>query len=403
VKVLVISHLYPSTYNPVYGIFVHEQVKALQEKGAEVHVVSPVPWAPFPLNFLKSKWKAYSQIPLKAQWEGVEVSYPRYLAFPKAMFFASSGNRMLRGCEGLIEQIFSVFPFEIIHAHVALPDGFAGMEIAKKYGKPLVVTLHGNEVYVTIDRSAACREKVRKVLSFASKVVLVSDRFKNVLVEKLGHEFDSKLVVVGNGINPEKLRSGKRLDELRERFANHRLLLTVGYLIERKAHKYVLLALKELSHKHPDLKYIIIGSGPKEEELKSLVQQLKLEKKVVFLGLLDHQEVMNYMALSDIFVLPSWNESFGVVYIEAMAHSKPVIACQGEGIEGIVKDKETGCLVEPRNVESLTEALDYLLGHPEEIKAMGEKAQRLVLNNFTWAHNAVKMQKIYEETIEGGK
>jgi hypothetical protein len=79
--------MYPSTANEVSGIFVHEQVKALVEKGVDVRVVSPVPWAPFPINQMTQKWKAYSRIPAQSVWDGIKVSYPRYLAFPKGWFF----------------------------------------------------------------------------------------------------------------------------------------------------------------------------------------------------------------------------------------------------------------------------------------------------------------------------
>jgi hypothetical protein len=74
-KVLVLSHMYPSVLNEMNGIFVHEQVKALVAKGVEVQVVSPVIWAPFPINYLSFKWKNYSNIPKRTIYEGINIWY----------------------------------------------------------------------------------------------------------------------------------------------------------------------------------------------------------------------------------------------------------------------------------------------------------------------------------------
>lgn len=112
---------------------------------------------------------------------------------------------------------------------------------------------------------------------------------------------------------------------------------------------------------------------------------------------------MRLMRSCDIFILPSWNEAFGVVYLEAMANGKPVIACQGEGIDGIIKDKETGILVKPKDVDSLVKAMDYLLGNPDEARAIGTRARKLVLENYSWEKNAEKTIKVYQEVLNNAR
>lgn len=85
-RVLILSHLYPNTMNPVRGIFVHEQVQELIRQGCEVRVVSPVPWSPIPLSWLLDNYRSLARIPHKALWYGVEVRYPRYRLFPRGYF-----------------------------------------------------------------------------------------------------------------------------------------------------------------------------------------------------------------------------------------------------------------------------------------------------------------------------
>ena len=394
-RVLVLSHMYPSTFSEVYGIFVHEQVKALVAKGIEVQVVSPVPWAPFPINRMSQKWKAYSEIPAQSVWDGIKVWYPRYLTFPKAWFFAFSGRRMYHGIKDIVAKIYQEFPFDLLHAHVALPDGYAGALLGQRFGRPLVVTIHGQDAYVTIERDRRCRSNVELALKNSRKVVVVSHRLRDMLLQQIGPWLADKLEVVGNGVNVEQAADMDLNDRLEP------YLLTVGYLIRRKAHKYVLQAFARLTKYYPNLEYVIIGDGPERKNLLALVKKLGLQSKVQFLGMRSHNEVISYMRKCRVFVLPSWDEAFGVVYVEAMAHGKPVIACRGEGPEDFIEHGKTGMLVKPRDVNSLVEALDFLLSHPEKAKAMGERARKLVLENFTWEKNAEKTISVYEEVLRG--
>jgi len=394
-KVLVLSHMYPSTFNEAAGIFVHEQVKALVERGVEVQVVSPVPWAPFPVNRMRRKWKAYSEIPVQSVWDGIKVWYPRYLTFPKAWFFASSGRRMHYGIKDVVAKIYQEFPFDLIHAHVALPDGFAGALVARAFGVPLVVTIHGQDAYTTIRRNSRCREAVRWTLEEATRVIVVSGPLRTALEKGLGRL--QNIVVIHNGVSRDKICVSPRVQA-----GSSKVVLSVGYLIERKGHEFVLKALARLQSKHPDVQYIIVGTGPCKNKLQNLAASLGLHDRVHFKGFVPNDQLPSIYGSCDVFALPSWDEAFGVVYLEAMANGKPVIGCQGEGIEDFVEHGKTGLLVKSRDVDSLVEALDFLLSHPEEARAMGERARKLVLENYTWEKNAEKTIAIYKEVLNAG-
>jgi glycosyltransferase involved in cell wall biosynthesis len=108
---------------------------------------------------------------------------------------------------------------------------------------------------------------------------------------------------------------------------------------------------------------------------------------------------MEYMSICDLFVMPSWDEGFGIVYLEAMAHGKPVIACRGQGIEDVIVDGETGLLVEPKDLESLKEAMIRLLTDRRLAEDMGRKGRQVVLSDFTWEKSAQKLLKVYKEVL----
>lgn len=389
--------MYPSTFNEIGGIFVHEQVKVLVKKGIEVKVVAPVPWTPFPINYLSSKWKKYSEVTKREIREGINVWYPRYLTFPRAWFFASSGQRMYGGIKDVVSKIYKEFQFDLIHAHVALPDGYAGMKIARKYKKTLIVNIHGQDFQQTIFKNNKCKKNIEKTINFSEKIIVVSKKLKKV-GEKYLEVNKDKIIVVPNGINMRDIYTGKNKNI--QEYNGKKIILSVSHLIKTKGIDLNLKAIDKLKQKYPDIIYLIIGKGKEKKDLKKLVNKLNLQNMVIFIGEVSHYEVMEYMASCDIFSLPSWNEGFGVVYIEAMAQGKPIIGCKGEGVEDFVENSKTGLLVKPKDVNSLVGAMDYLLSNPDEARAMGKRARKIVLENYTWEKNAEKTIEIYKEILE---
>ncbi|MCG1024840.1 glycosyltransferase family 4 protein [Dehalobacter sp.] len=396
-KILVISHMYPSSQNPAYGIFIHKQVKALQDQGCEIKVVSPVPYAPWPLPALQPKWRAYASIPDHDVVDGVEVHYPRYLEFPRSYFLEQSGYFMYQGIRRQVAQIRRDFPFDLIHAHVALPDGHAAFLLKKDADIPLVVTIHGQDFQSTLTKNEKCRRRLFEVLEGTDRIIAVSSKLKNIIRDQA---FFSKTEVINNGIDlndcvPPPDISGNTRKEIR--------ILSVSNLKKTKGIDLNLRAVSSLTKKYPSLKYFIAGDGEERKALEDLTESLNLKDKVVFLGKLTHPEVMKEMAEADIFCLPSWQEGFGVVYIEAMAQGLPAIGVRGEGIEDALIHGQNGLLVAPRNVEDLSGALDVLLRDPVYCRRLGEAGRQTVLDRFTWSHQAAQTARVYQNLTGGRK
>ena len=396
-KVLILSHMYPSSVDPVFGIFVHKQAQELVKQGCEVRVVAPVPLTPPLLRKLKGKWQRYSQIPREEDFEGIKVYHPRYLSLPRNILLAYSGYLYYSSAKGDIRRIYDSFPFDVIHAHVAVPDGQAATIAGRAYGKPTVVTFHGHNVYNIPELNHAYRRAVTSVARGVSRVVVVSTALGNELREYVS---DRDFFVVSNGYSPGDVSPGS--SELASRYGGKRVILSVGYLIPRKAHKYVVMAMAKLLKAHPNIVYVIIGKGDEERPLQGLVKEMGLQDAVEFIGQVPHRDVMAYLATCDIFALPSWDESFGVVYVEAMAHGRPVVACRGEGIQDVIADGETGALVEPKDVDSLTNTLGRLLEDQAYARRLGEAGRTLVARSLTWQQSAEKLRQLYEELMHGG-
>ena len=390
-NVLVISHMYPSPINSVLGIFVHKQVQKLIGEGCNVKVVCPVPYVPAFLGVVK-KYRAYIQVPNKAVLDGVEVFYPRYFEIPKGIFLQNSGFFMYLGIKKTIGKIYRNFKFDVIHAHTAIPVGFAGMILDKKYKVPLVVTIHGQDFQYTIKKNKSCRKNVFRVLKFADKIITVSNKLRNVIKEKY---LLDKTVVINNGINPEEYAIDEQI-ELKGQY----VMLSVSSLIKTKGIDLNINALSKLVKKYPNIMYYIIGDGEESKNLKKLVMDLNLSRNVIFLGKLPHSEVIKYMSSKcDVFSLPSWQEGFGIVYIEAMNNGIPVIGIKGQGIEDVIEDRKNGFLVEPKDVDDLADTIDYILSHKAAAKKIGKNGENTVLSEFTWFRNAQKTIDIYDEIM----
>ncbi|CDF57737.1 glycosyltransferase [Thermobrachium celere] len=391
-KVLVISHMYPSSFNRISGIFVHQQVKALINAGCEVKVVSPIPYAPYILTLINKKWKAYRDVPYKDSLENVDIYHPRYIEFPRGLFFDKSGRLMAIGIKKIVRDINKEFKFDIIHSHVALPDGYAGMIINQKYKVPHVVTIHGQDFQNTIYKSEKCKKQLFKVLDNVDYIITVSNKLKKIVE---GESFYSKIVTINNGIDKEII-----VNQFKPRQSDNKIkIVSVSNLKKTKGLQYNLYALERLVRKYKDVYYDIIGEGEYKSELKRLVDELGLVNNVRFLGKMDHSKVISILKNYDIFSLPSYKEGFGMVYLEAMAQGLPVIAVKGEGIEDVINNSINGFLVERENIDELEKVLEKLVLDTNLRISIGKKALETVKNNYTWEINSYKIIELYKQLL----
>jgi len=393
IKVLHITHLYPRYYDPSHGIAIKKQIDALKEKGLEQKIISPVAYSPFPINCMKAKWRAYANEPTYRVIDDIDVFYPRFISFPKALFFSSSGSRLFSAIKNAVIRLSQDFSFDLIHAHMAIPDGYAAVLLGENLEKPVVLTFQATDLDITANRNKKCFRKLKKVFSSAEAIIAPTPRLEKDLLEKFGIRSE----VCGYGVGKSDLY--KKKSECETFFDGRQIILSASRLIPTKGIELNIKAIKILKEKYTKILYLIIGDGPERKRLEQLVQDLDLSDYVRFLGQLAHKEVMRYMASSEIFSLPSWQETFGLVYIEAMAHGVPVIGIRGQGIDGIVDGANTGLLAEPLNLESLVKNIEFLLSQPEVAKEIGERGRALAMDHFTWDKVACKTCKIYNKLL----
>ena len=391
-RVLFISHMYPNDLDYSYGKVIHEQALSLIEYGYEVCVVCPIPYSlPFG-KYLSINRRNISKIPPKEIHNNIEVYYPRYISFPKAIFFSQSGKLMYYGIFKNIKKIKETFNFDIIHAHFGMPDTYAANKLSKLFKKPLVSTIQATDLDITIGRSKSCKFKVSEALKSSAQVIAPTPRLQAKLEEIL----EIKSEAIGYGIDPEKVLIEKS-PEIAQKYKNKIIILSVSRIIKSKGLEYNIYAIKKLKEKYNNIKYLIVGDGPERENLEILVKNLNLEEVVEFLGELPSSETINYIAISHIFSLPSWQETFGLVYVEAMINEKVVIGCEGQGFDGIIIDGLNGFLAKPKDTNSIFEIIEFVIENPSVSEKIGLNAKKTVLDNFTFATIAKKIDSIYRK------
>ena len=394
-RVLILSHMYPNAVSPLAGIFVRQQAAALAQIGVEVKVVAPVPWVPALLSG-RGKWGGYPSVPHLEQEDGFPVYHPRALILPRSLFFEYYDQTYAYGMRKVFaEQIRQ--GVDVIHAHVAHPDGAAALKFARRYDLPLVVTIHGQDFAYTLTRSKRCAERVRTALKGAARVILVSEKLKTQYGLETWADNLEKYKVVYNGVDLDDVVQPPAAGSLT---ASGIRLLSVGFLRPDKGHALVIKALTELIKEFPGLQYRIVGDGSERQNLEALTKELGVENQVVFCGSLPHPEAMREMSECDVFILASRREAFGVVYLEALAHSKPIIGTQGEGIAEILNTIPVGKAVPPQDVPAIVRALQELFRQPEKAREMGRRGQELVNREFTWRTNAEKTLEVYREAVK---
>ncbi|MFH1772350.1 MAG: glycosyltransferase [Candidatus Omnitrophota bacterium] len=303
----------------------------------------------------------------------------------------------------LIELIFLMRRrrYDIVHSHNS-KAGFITRLAAKLARIPIIIhTIHGfafhdfeqpsrRGIFIALERFAA---------PFADKLIVISKPLMEWgLRLKIGKP--EQYVTIYSGIDLGRFnRIGDIADKKRE-FAipsQAKVIGVVSKLWEGKGHKCVLLAIKQIVSRIPDIKFMFVGEGYLRKDLENLSLELGIRDHIVFTGF--RNDIVELTAIFDIAVLASFFEGMGRVLLEAMALGKPVVASKVGGIVDIVEDRVTGILVPAGDVNALTGAIIELLENEQMRKKMGEAGRRTVDEKFNVRTMVCQIEDAYEEIL----
>lgn len=249
------------------------------------------------------------------------------------------------------------------------------------------------------------KKVVTEAVAAADLVAAVSSETRRTLIEHFATP-PEKIALVPNGIRPylRRVSDPLLLDAVRHKYGlRSPLVLGVGTLEPRKNHLGLIKAFHKAASSankaaRPAMLAIAGGTGWLYDETRQVVADLKLEKKVRFLGRVSDLELMLLYSLADVFVFPSFYEGFGVPPMEAMACGAPVVTSNTSSLPEVVGD--AALLVDPRDTGAIAQAMLRVIGSPqlqEELRQKGYERAR----GFTWEHSARKMLSLYTQVYAG--
>jgi len=273
---------------------------------------------------------------------------------------------------------------DIINAHVALPSGFGSIPIARELGVPLVTTVHGADLQQYI-HNRLMKNQIKNVFEASDKIILNSSKLQQICTNEFGGKYNT--TIVSNGIDLDEIPNTQPVEHPTESLT----IISVGRLVETKGHIYVIEAIAQVEF---DVRYLIVGDGPQRERLEQQANKLGIHDNVSFVGHVNHDEVYSYLKSADMFVLPSYNEAFGIAYLEAMACGLPTVACEGEGPADFISHGETGFLAPPKDSGAIVELIRELYQDSKLWRYVSDRGQRTAINTFSWKRNAERVEEI---------
>lgn len=395
-RVLVVSTLYPNPAEPVFGVFVHRRITHVA-KLADVKVLSPIPW--FPFGTLLKRYRHRSSIPEKAEFDGLQVSYPRFLSIPR-FFKPLDGVFLFLALLLSVRRIQKEFSFDLIDAHLAYPDGYAAVLLGRALGKPVTITLRGHDINHT-PQFPVRRRQIITALKGAGRTMAVAEALRQEAI-LLGCPSE-RSETVPNGVETHLFYIQERR-AARERLnlpLDAKIVLSVGHMVERKGHHLVAEAVAALVDRYPTIMHIAIG-GPSEEGnylpmFNELRERLGVTERVIPAGARPNEELIDWYNAADVFCLASSKEGRANVLLEALACGTPVVATDVWGTPEVLTSPELGVLVS-RTVESIKEGITL---------SFEKRWDRALLSNyarsFTWENVAKSVLRNYMEAIEVSK
>ncbi len=288
--------------------------------------------------------------------------------------------------------------FDLLRAHSARFVGPAALWARRHYRLPVPVVTHHHH----LDPSPLNPLIEKRVIEASDCVITDSQFAKRQIAEELGIRTDH-VQVVYCGVGP-KYAPGPRDEVLARRWniSGKRVLLSLGPLIARKNPVLLIETFAEIRRAAgEDVRLVWVGSGPLRSELDALCRRLGLEGSVIFTGYLPEADKVPMLNLADVFVFASLLEGFPLAPQEAMSCGKPVVAFRAASLGEMIEDGATGFLVEPNDRAAFIDRVVRLLKEREVRARFGAAAAERVDRHFRWDLTVRRVQKVYQETVDG--
>jgi glycogen(starch) synthase len=389
-RVLILSWEYPPIVEGGLARHVRKLSEQLVAHDVEVHVLT----------------RGDERMPAEEDREGVivhrvrEPGRPRDLGEFVAWVEHMNADMLAAGVE-----LGDGMNFDLVHGHDWL-IAVAGDHLARRFRSPLLMTIHATEYgrhqgWVDKHPQSYIHGIERWITNRADHVITCSHYMRGHVADVYGLE-ESRISVIPNGIDPLDLQPVDDLARLRSRFAaeDDRVVLLIGRLVYEKGFQLALDALPAVIERLGSVRFLVAGSGTHEAELRAQAERLGLLDHGVFLGWIGDDVLHSLYRISDLCVIPSLYEPFGLVALEAMASGCPCIVADTGGLREIVpEDERVGLRFNGGDPEHLAVMVERMLtDQPLRERLVAEASEHVL--RFDWADIARQTATLYD-TLRG--
>lgn len=370
-RVLTLSTLFPDDQRPNFGIFVERQTLGLAARpDVELQVVASVAMPPWPLS-LHPRYRMRDALPATEQWKGMTVHRPRVPHLP------GPGMRLAprltaRALLPMLRKLRLSFPFDVIDAEFFWPDGPVAALLGQALGVPFSIKARGGDIHHW-GATPWGHAQILRAGQAAGGMLAVSAALRQDMAA-LGLP-EENIRVHYTGVDLDRFMPVERTPR------DGPLLITVGYLIERKGQRFVIDALREL----PGARLMIVGDGPDRPALEAQIAAAGLGERVTLAGPVPHNRLPALFADADVMVLPSASEGLANVWVEALACGTPIVIADVGGARELVDRPAAGRLA-PRDPSAIAAAVREIVADPPDRMETRATAER-----FTWAANTAAL------------
>lgn len=391
-RILCLTPWLPSRPGAQSGNFILDSLQSLHALGHELETMVCQPWRPGWGGLLDPDWgQPRLRIDLHDKSLGIHAlrypSIPRNHCRPLSVWMFR--RRVLPQLLGRLR----AFKPDVVLVHTE-QMGIVATEACCDTRIPVVTVIHGVNTSARLN-TARERARIAAVLRASARVVLVGEPLLEYVRALAADTGNTR--IVHNGV---RLPRAGQLPRGNTSFRPLRLV-SVSNLVEGKGVELNLQALAQAQREGlRDWTYTVVGGGELARQLQAQAQQLGIAANVRFTGPVDHAEVYAILGQSDVFLLPSWREAFGVAWLEAMACGLLTVAVAGQGPSAFIRHDETGLLVPPRDVAGIVACLHRITQEPENMRKLALQGTQLVTREFSWEQHAEKLAAVCREAIE---
>ncbi len=399
-RVLMLASYFPKPTNPLMGTWALSQAQALRRHGLELEVVSLTSWVPKALAVTNGA-KAYATCPGVHDWDGLRVTYPRWLVYPVKPFRPWSDQHPgvpmrlgWRSAQRVLGQAVQRLRPDVIYAHHTAVNGYLALRLKQLFHVPYVITDHD---FDEIDSCAHWPDRRRffaPIVEQSAAMVAVASRMATSMQRLFPA---ARVCAVPNGTDeiPAGMFENPRPEEIRGRT----VIFSCGAFYERKGFPLLVEAFAKVAQRHPGAILRIAGDGVQRPAVEAAIGRHRLDGQVQLLGFQTHRAVLQEMVWADVFALVGWDEPFATVFSEAMSAGTPIVCASDGGITDVLQHGVHGLTVRPKDVGDAAAGLGRLLEERGLRETLGRNAKDLFRTRLGWHHNADAMCRLFEGAL----